>query len=60
MAGNKALKKFLESKIPKKGKAKPLKEINVYKYPNTNSEIIGKIKVDNEVNWISKSICDDS
>jgi hypothetical protein len=59
MAGNKALKKFLESKIPKKGQAKPLKEINVYKEPNTSSEIIGKIKVDQEVNWISKSICDD-
>ena len=59
MAGNKALKKFSESKIPKKGQGKPLKEIDVYKEPNTNSEIIGKIKIDKEVNWISKSICDD-
>ena len=59
MAGNKALKKFKESKIPRKGHAKPLKEIDVYKEPNTNSEIIGKIKVDQDINWISKSICDD-
>ena len=58
MAGNKALKKFVKSKIPKKGKGPSIKEINIYKEPNIHSEIIGKIKSGEVVNWISKSICD--
>ena len=44
MAGNKALEKFKESKIPKKGKGKIIIEIPIYKEPNTQSEIIGTIK----------------
>ena len=59
MAGNKALKKFMESKIPKKGKGKPMREIKIYKEPNTNSEIIGKITPGTDISWIYKSICDD-
>ena len=58
MAGNKALKKFLQSKIPKKGAGPSKREINIYKEPNTHSEIIGKIKIGESVNWINKSICD--
>ena len=58
MAGNKALKKFSESKIPKKGAGQSLREINIYKDPNTHAEIIGKIKAGESVNWINKSICD--
>lgn len=59
MAGNKALKKFKESKIPKKGKGKITIEIPIYKEPNTQSEIIGTIKKNQQVSWISKSICDE-
>ena len=59
MAGNKALQKFKESKIPKKGKAKTIIEIPIYSEPNTHSSIIGKIKKSQEITWISKSICDD-
>ena len=58
MAGNKALKKFEKSKIPKKGTGPSVKEINIYKEPNTHSEIIGKIKAGESINWINKSICD--
>ncbi len=58
MAGNKALKKFLQSKIPKKGAGQSIKEINVYKEPNTHSEVIGKIKTGELINWINKSICE--
>lgn len=59
MAGNKALEKFKESKIPKKGKGKITTEIPIYKEPNTQSEVIGKIRKNQEVSWISKSICDE-
>ena len=59
MAGNKALQKFKESKIPKKGKAKTIIEIPIYSEPNTHSSIIGLIKKNQEITWISKSICDD-
>ena len=59
MAGNKALEKFKESKIPKKGKGKITIEIPIYKEPNTQSEIIGTIKKNHQVSWISKSICDE-
>jgi hypothetical protein len=59
MAGNKALEKFKNSKIPKKGKATIPIEIPIYKEPNTHSPIIGKIKKDEEITWISKSICDE-
>ena len=59
MAGNKGLEKFQESKIPKKGKGKIIKEIPIYKEPNTQSEIIGTIKKNQQVSWISKSICDE-
>ena len=58
MAGNKALKKFSQSKIPKKGTGPSVREINIYKEPNTHSEIIGKIKSGELISWISKSICD--
>ena len=59
MAGNKGLEKFKESKIPKKGKDKITKEIPIYKEPNTQSEIIGYIKKNQEISWISKLICDE-
>ena len=59
MAGNKALEKFKDSKIPKKGQAKVIIEIPVYKEPNTKSQIIGTIKKNQEITWISKSICDE-
>ena len=59
MAGNKALQKFKDSKIPKKGKAKTIIEIPIYSEPNTHSSIIGHIKKNQEITWISKSICDD-
>ncbi len=59
MAGNKAIEKFKESKIPKKGKGKITIEIPIYKEPNTQSEKIGTIKKNQEVSWISKSICDE-
>ena len=59
MAGNKGLEKFKESKIKKKGKGKIIKEITIYKEPNTQSEIIGYIKKNQEISWISKSICDE-
>ena len=59
MAGNKTLKKFKDSKIPKKGTGKTVVEIPIYKEPNTKSEIIGKIAKDHEITWISKSICDE-
>ena len=59
MAGNKAIEKFKESKIPKKGKGKIIIEIPIYKEPNTQSEKIGTIKKNQEVSWISKSICDE-
>ena len=39
------MKKFLQSKIPKKGAGPSKREINIYKEPNTHSEIIGKIKI---------------
>lgn len=58
MAGNKALKKFLESKIPKKGGGPSQRDINIYKEPNTHSEIIGTIKAGEFINWINKSICE--
>lgn len=58
MAGNKALEKFKNSKIPKKGTAVVKDEVPIYQEPNTHSKIIGTIKKDEQVNWISKSICD--
>ena len=58
MAGNKALEKFKNSKIPKKGTAVVKDEVPIYQEPNTHSKIIGTIKKDEHVNWISKSICD--
>ena len=59
MAGNKALQKFKNSKIPKKGTAVVKDEVPIYQEPNTHSKIIGTIKKDEIVNWISKSICDE-
>ena len=59
MAGNKALEKFKNSKIPKKGTAVVKDEVPIYQEPNTHSKIIGTIKKDEQVNWISKSICDE-
>ena len=59
MAGNKALQKFKDSKIPKKGAGKIIIEVPIYEEPNTKSKIIGTIKKDCEINWIRKSICDE-
>ena len=59
MAGNKALQKFKGSKIPKKGTAKTIIEIPIYSEPNTHPSIIGRIKKNQEITWISKSICDE-
>lgn len=59
MAGNKALKKFAKSKIPKKGSGKVTKTVKVYKEPNTHSEVIDTIEDGKEIFWISKSICDE-
>jgi hypothetical protein len=59
MAGNKTLKKFKDSKIPKKGTGKTIIEVPIYKEPNTKSVIIGKIPKGYEITWISKSICDE-
>ena len=49
MAGNKALKKFSESKIPKQGYGKPNKKITIYTEPNTQSKVIGTIQKGTEV-----------
>lgn len=59
MAGNKALEKFKKSKIPKKGTSTTTAEVPIYQEPNTHSKIIGTIKKDEMVNWISKSICEE-
>ena len=59
MAGNKALQKFKDSKIPKKGTGKVIIEVPIYREPNTQSVIIGKIPKDQEITWISKSVCDE-
>ncbi len=59
MAGNKTLQKFKDSKIPKKGKGKVNKEVDIYIEPNTQSVIIGKIPKDQIISWISKSVCDE-
>ena len=58
MAGNKALEKFKDSKIHKKGIGVVNEEVPIYQEPNTHSKIIGTIKKDELINWISKSICD--
>ena len=58
MAGNKALEKFKNSKIPKKGSGAVKDEVPIYQEPNTHSKIIGTIKKDEIFNWISKSICE--
>jgi hypothetical protein len=58
MAGNKALEKIKDSKIPKKGVGVVNDEVPIYQEPNTHSKIIGTIKKDELINWISKSICD--
>ena len=59
MAGNKALQKFKDSKIPKKGKGKITIEIPIYESPYTSSKIIGYIPKNKEITWISKSVCDE-
>lgn len=59
MAGNKALQKFKDSKIPKKGKGKIIIEVPIYKEPYTQSVIIGKLPKDEQITWISKSVCDE-
>ena len=59
MAGNKTLRKFKESKIPKKGTGTTSEEVIIYQEPNTHSKIIGKINKNEIVNWISKSICEE-
>lgn len=59
MAGNKTLQKFKDSKIPKKGKGKVIKEVPIHIEPNTQSVVIGKIPKDQTISWISKSVCDE-
>ena len=59
MAGSKTLNKFKDSKIPKKGTGTTSVEVPIYQEPNTHSKIIGTIKKDDIINWISKSICDE-
>ena len=44
MAGNKALEKFKNSKVPKKGKGTTNAEVKIYSEPNTHSKVIGAIK----------------
>lgn len=59
MAGNKTLDKFKDSKIPKKGTGTTNEEVKIYAEPNTNSKVIGIVKKDEVIDWISKSICDE-
>lgn len=59
MAGNKALEKFKNSKVPKRGTTTTTAEVPIYQEPNTHSKIIGTIKKNEIINWISKSICDE-
>ena len=59
MAGNKALEKFKNSKVPKKGTGATNAEVKVYSEPNTHSKVIGAIKKGEKINWISKSICEE-
>ena len=59
MAGNKALEKFKNSKVPKRGTNTTTAEVPIYQEPNTHSKIIGTIKKNEIINWISKSICDE-
>lgn len=59
MAGNKTLQKFKDSKIPKKGRGKLANNTPIYSDPNTHSKIIGTLLKDQEIKWISKTICDE-
>ena len=59
MAGNKALEKFKDSKIPKKGTGQTNTEVKIYQEPNTHSKVIGIIKKNEKIIWISKSICEE-
>lgn len=59
MAGNKTINKFKDSKIPKKGTGTTNEEVKVYEEPNTYSKVIGTIKKDEVIDWISKSICEE-
>lgn len=59
MAGNKTLQKFKDSKIPKKGRGKLVNNTPIYSDPNTHSKIIGTLLKDQEIKWISKTICDE-
>lgn len=59
MAGNKTLQKFKDSKIPKKGRGKLVKDVPIYSDPNTHSKIIGTLLKAQEIKWISKTICDE-
>ena len=58
MAGNKALEKFKDSKVPKKGSGTTNTDLPIYQEPNTHSQIIGTIKKDENFDWVGKSICD--
>lgn len=59
MGGNKILKKFKESKIPKKGEGITNESVPIYAEPNTYSKIIGSFVKGQKFNWISKSVCQD-
>lgn len=52
-------KKFKDSKIPKKGRGKLANNTPIYSDPNTHSKIIGTLLKDQEIKWISKTICDE-
>ena len=58
MAGNKALEKFKDSKVPKKGSGTTNTDLPIYQEPNTHSKVIGTIKKDENFDWVGKSICD--
>lgn len=58
MAGNKALEKFKDSKVPKKGSGTTNTDLPIYQEPNTHSKVIGTIKKDENFDWVGKSICE--
>ena len=57
MEKSKALEKFKDSKIPKKGGGIATEKLTVYEAPNTNSKIMGYVEKGELTEWISKSIC---
>ena len=60
MGGNKTLKKFKDSKIPKKGGGIANEIIPIYAESNTYSKVIGYIKKGQKLYWDRKSISQDN